>query len=429
MNYNILVSPFRRTYALPVYGSLSRICFFLLVFSSLLAGQAAIAQSIRIVEVDPGNEWVTLKNFGSTTVDISNYWLCQRPNYDRIGESGSVAIVSGDLVLSPNEEVIVNVSPAGQSGGFNAITDLTENSELGLFASASFGSTDPEIYLDFVTWGGVTSPTRAGQAVTAGRWDDATSFAEGGAPFSYIGDANDIGADFWQGAETGDARVRIVEVDPGNEWVTLKNFGNATVDISNYWLCQRPNYDRIGESGSIAIVSGDLVLSPGEEVILNVSPAGQSGGFNPITNLTDNSELGLFASGSFGSTDPEIYLDFVTWGGITNPTRAGQAVTADRWDDAASFADGGAPFSYIGGANDIGADFWQGAEVGEPAVRIVQVDPRNEWVTIKNFGTATVDISGYWLCQRPNYDQIGESGSVAIVSGDLVLSPRRRSHT
>ena len=38
-----------------------------------------------------------------------------------------------------------------------------------LFASADFGSTDPENLLDFVSWGGVTEPTRADQAVTAGR--------------------------------------------------------------------------------------------------------------------------------------------------------------------------------------------------------------------------------------------------------------------
>ena len=382
-----------------------------------------MAQNVRIVEVNPENEWVTLKNYGSESVDISGYWLCQRPEYDQLGESGSIGIVSGDLVLDPMEEVIVNVSPAGQSGGFTAIVDLPENGELGLFANSSFGSTDPSILLDFVSWGGVTSPTRANQAVEAGRWDAEDSFVDGGAPFTYIGGANDAGASFWEGEEAGNAIVRIVEVNPENEWVTLKNFGTDTIDISGYWLCQRPEYDQLGESGSIAIVSGDFVLDPMEEVIVNVSPAGQSGGFTAIVDLPENGELGLFANSSFGSTDPSILLDFVSWGGVTAPTRANQAVEAGRWDAEDSFVDGGAPFTYIGGANDVGASFWEGEEAGNAIVRIVEVNPENEWVTLKNFGTDTIDISGYWLCQRPEYDQLGESGSIAIVSGDFVLDP------
>ena len=423
MNNTLLLSSFRRLYAQPVSSYLHRIGFLLFTLSFLFTNQTSNAQNIRIVEVDTRNEWVTLKNFGSSTIDISGYWLCERPNYDRIGDAGAVSIVSGDLVLAPNEEVIVNVSPAGQSGGFNAITDLSDNSELGLFASSSFGSTDPDVYLDFVTWGGITNPTRAQQAVDAGRWDDANSFVAGAAPFEYLGDANDVGADFWQGDEGGDAIVRIVEVDTRNEWVTLKNFGSSTIDISGYWLCERPNYDRIGDAGAVSIVSGDLVLAPNEEVIVNVSPAGQSGGFSAITDLSDNSELGLFASSSFGSTDPDVYLDFVTWGGITNPTRAQQAVDAGRWDDANSFVAGAAPFEYLGDANDVGADFWQGDEGGDAIVRIVEVDTRNEWVTLKNFGSSTIDISGYWLCERPKYDRIGDAGAVSIVSGDLVLAP------
>ena len=351
----------------PRYRQVLRILPFLLVF--LFSAQLTTAQGVRIIEVDPSNEWVTLKNFGSATVDISGYWLCERPNYDRIGDSGAVRIVAGDLVLDPEEEVIVSVSPAGQSGGFNAITDLGENSELGLFVDSNFGSTDPSILLDFVTWGGVTSPTRVSQAVEAGRWDDVNTFAEGNAPFEYIGGANDIGASFWRGADLGAGLVRIIEVDPSNEWVTLKNFGSATVDISGYWLCERPNYDRIGDSGAVRIVAGDLVLDPEEEVIVSVSPAGQSGGFNAITDLGENSELGLFVDSNFGSTDPSILLDFVTWGGVTSPTRVSQAVEAGRWDDVNTFAEGSAPFEYIGGANDIGASFWRGADLnGEGGV-------------------------------------------------------------
>ena len=383
----------------------------------------ALDFNIRIINVDPATEWVTIKNFGSETIDISGYWLCQRPQYDRLGDAGAIRIIFGDLVLDPEEEVLVSVSPAGQSGEFSAITDLPDNGELGLFANASFGSTDPDDLLDFVTWGGITEPTRVEQAVAAGRWDLPGSFAEGGAPFSFIGEANDVGANFWEGEEDeAGAIVRISFVDPINEYVTIKNFGTETIDISSYWLCQRPQYDQLGESGSIAIIAGDFLLEPGEEVVIDVSPAGASGGFTAITDLPDNGELGLFSEASFGSIDPEILLDFVSWGGVTEPTRADQAFAANRWDDVASFVEGNAPFTYIGGADDIGASFWEGGE-GVTAVRIVGVDPSNEWVTIKNFGDESVDISNYWLCQRPQYDQLGEAGSITIVEGDFLLEP------
>ena len=194
-----MFAPFLRTRLLHLTS------FFLI---SLFIVGTSHAQKIRIVDVDPATEWVTIKNLGTETVDISNYWLCQRPGYDRLGDENAIRVVFGDLVLSPDEEVLFSVSPDGQSGEFNAITDLPDNGELGLFSEASFGSTDSRVFLDFVTWGGVTEPTRVEQAVTAERWDAAESFVTGIAPFTFIGDGHDVGADFWKGT----ANVRIVDV-------------------------------------------------------------------------------------------------------------------------------------------------------------------------------------------------------------------------
>ena len=41
-------------------------------------------------------------------------------------------------------------------------------------------------------------------------------------------------------------------------------------------------------------------------------------------------------------------------------------------------------------------------------------------VEIKNNGTTEVDISNYWLCDFPAYEQIN---SLNIIAGDAVLSP------
>jgi len=54
---------------------------------------------------------------------------------------------------------------------------------LSLFSTNSFGSSDPAILLDFVQWGAGNQP-RSGQAVNAGRWDDATQFIDCPAPYA-----------------------------------------------------------------------------------------------------------------------------------------------------------------------------------------------------------------------------------------------------
>ncbi len=361
-------------------------------------GGAAGEAIVRIAFVDVETNYVTLQNFGDASQDISSFWLCKRPAYDQIGNASSVAIVTegADLILDPNESIVLDISPDGQSGGFNPITDLDENAEMALFTEANFGSTDPEILLDFVSWGGVTEPTRAGQAVTAGRWDAADSFVDGVSPFTYIGGAADVGAAFWEGGAAGEAIVRIVFVDVETNYVTLQNFGDASQDISSFWLCKRPAYDQIGNASSVAIVTegADLILDPNESIVLDISPDGQSGGFNPITDLDENAEMALFTEANFGSTDPEILLDFVSWGGVTEPTRAGQAVTAGRWDAADSFVDGVSPFTYIGGAADVGAAFWEGSVEGA-LVEAFQVNGRsNAAIIVENLQEgAVIDIS------------------------------------
>ena len=123
---------------------------------------------------------VTFTNLGEGSIDIGAYWLCLGPGtYRQIS-----AQTTGDTNLEPNETITVpyDVNP-------------TEDG-LSIFSSTAFGSSDPEVLLDFVQWGAGNQP-RSAQAVTAGRWDNASSFVPESTEYIFDGGAEDVGVTFW----------------------------------------------------------------------------------------------------------------------------------------------------------------------------------------------------------------------------------------
>ena len=111
---------------------------------------------------------------------------------------------------------------------------------------------------------------------------------------------------------TGQAQVRITEVNLSTRNVELTNFGSTTVSFGTTWQwCRRRNYSAVSAAGeSIA--------------------AGESKQFT-ISNLNQtSSDLGLYIGSSFG--DPASMQDFVQWGGsFVSTGREGQAVTKEIW--------------------------------------------------------------------------------------------------
>ncbi|MEM6337032.1 MAG: T9SS type A sorting domain-containing protein [Bacteroidota bacterium] len=364
----------------------------------------ADAQDIRIVRVDPETNTVTIKNLGTTSADISDFWLCVRPQYDRIGESGSVAVVSGDLTLGADEEVVLDVSPAGASGGFTPITSLEANSELGLFATSTFGSTDPAVLLDFVTWGGITASTRVGQAVTAGRWDDANTTVAGAGPYTFLGSAGEFGADFW----VSDTEIRMTRIIPESDIVILENADTVALDISGFWFCTIAGiYPQVSNPDDVEVLEGDLMLDPGERVALRI--------LTPDGIVDEAGSLFLFSTAllGFNNGNPASVRDFAQWD-APNGFRVENAVAAGRWEDAGNFIEGVAPYFIDEVApGSFTSDQWSAKT---SAVRITNVDPANDQVTLKNFGTEEIDITGYWFCLA-----VGQYEEVT--GADLVLSP------
>ncbi|MEO9483920.1 MAG: hypothetical protein ABJG47_10760 [Ekhidna sp.] len=287
--------------------------------------------NVRIITVDPAGDLVTLKNFGTEVEDLSNYFFCMRKVYPGLS---TITPVSGDLTLDPNEEVQLPV----------AINDAS--SDVALYLNNN-GFASAENMIDFMQFGqDVGADGRANVAVDKGIWTTG-EFVEGAAPYNFTGTTDDTGASFW----IASAAIRIVSINPDSESVTIKNLGGSEKDISAYQFCLGPgNYNGITNYTSI---TGDFVLSPNEEVTIDLATSNGN-----VNDLPAQGGLGLFSDTSFSSESPDILKDYVQWGAADQP-RVGQAVTAGRWNDAANFVSGTAPYTYIGSFDNVGSSFWQ----------------------------------------------------------------------
>lgn len=131
--------------------------------------------------------------------------------------------------------------------------------------------------------------------------------------------------------------IRITAINTQENLVTLTNLGTAATNISDYQLCLGPG-TYVGIEAS--------TIAPDESITISYVINETAGG------------LSIFSTGgSFSSTDPEILIDYVQWGDA-DQARVDQAVTANRWDNASNYLEGGPIYTFIGEANDVGSDFW-----------------------------------------------------------------------
>lgn len=327
---------------------------------------------IRISQVDAKSDLVVLSNLGTTTTNVGTYWLCLGP-----GTYVNVADATTESTnLAPNESVTLSYDVNQTADG------------LGIFTENSFTSSDPDILIDYVQWG-AGNQARVGQAVTAGRWNDATAFVASGDVYNFTGQASQFGSSFYESIseEAAEPVVRVLKVDADLDQVWLSNLGSASIDVADYWLCLGPGtYRRIGDITTLA-----TVIEPGANIMVSYD----------VNEVADG--LGLFSTNtSFGSSDPTIFVDYVQWG-AANQARVDQAVTAGRWDDADNFLAIGDSYTFTGEADEFGSTFYSiEAIVVEAAVlRILQVNAATDQVWLSNFGGQSIDVADYWLCLGP----------------------------
>ena len=110
------------------------------------------------------------------------------------------------------------------------------------------------------------------------------------------------------------AQLEISEIS-NDGTVEIVNTSDNAVDVSNYWLCNRPAYSRFN---TLNIECGQLNVAAGESLTVS--------GFS-LNSAGD--ELGIYTNSSFGSASG--LLDYVIWGDRQGGTRETVAVAAGLW--------------------------------------------------------------------------------------------------
>lgn len=103
----------------------------------------------------------------------------------------------------------------------------------------------------------------------------------------------------------GPADLAITAIEFGGA-ITVTNLGDAPVDVTDLWLCNRPSYAPMPATS----------IAPGESISITDLPTADVGG-----------EVALYTSNSFG--DSASIIDYVAWG--TGGGRAAVAADAGIW--------------------------------------------------------------------------------------------------
>ncbi len=223
--------------------------------------------------------------------------------------------------------------------------------------------------------------------------------------------------------------IVLNEIEYLGDSVEIRNNGNETVDISDFFLCLGPTTYR--QIGALPVVSGSTTLEPGALLVVTYDQINSAAG--QISNVSGTGGLGLYINNS-GFANAANLVDFVQWG-ASGSTRETTAVEAGIWTDGEFVPVVNNPANSIifDGMGNSASDFSETTTPSfgtdndvatAPMVRSVvlnEVEFLGDRVEILNNGNVDVDISDYFLCLGPGtYRQVG---ALPVVSGSTMLAP------
>lgn len=214
---------------------------------------------IRILGVDPNQNLVKIRNYGSTNVDITGYILSTKLTNFTVGSMNVIAGTPSSLGSMQTAWV--------QGGSIDAT-----GADLALYASGTTDFNNTSNLLDFVQWksGG---HGREAVAVSKGIWT-AGDFVCGDPSYSYVGDGGtvDFGANHWLGVN---CTTSIDEVN-GGEKLTI--YPNPAKDVLNVTIASNVtvlSYRLVNILGEVVLES--IQNYSNEKLLLDISgfPKGQ----------------------------------------------------------------------------------------------------------------------------------------------------------
>ena len=140
----------------------------------------------------------------------------------------------------------------------------------------------------------------------------------------------------------GDGCVRIIGVDPINNFITIANLTTTPADLSDFRLCSL--FDYTNNLSSLTAPFGDVSNIPPDDIVILSWP------------LDDNAaDLALyFPNGGFD--DPNAMVDFMQYGSAGNG-REDEAVAAGLWS-AGDFIPQAVVYVWVGQCTDHSSANW-----------------------------------------------------------------------
>ena len=317
----------------------------------------------------PGGEWVELYNNGSSTIDLTGYWLQDLAgNMITLDESHLVG-ASADaatLLIYPQETRVVAVNATANSGVLN-------NGQETLRLYLANGSIGHE-----VMWSSNQPGFSLEASTTGGMWQYSTyptPNATNAPQLSEITSSGDVHLNEILPVSTMDGSSA-----PDGEWVEFYNGGTTDVDLNGWSIIDGMGNVTYLDPGSIVVNSsqGSTMINAGERRLVE---------FTSDTRLWDNYNHLVVRDSSGAIVDMGHYT--TNYGSDVSLLR-GQNYH-DPWTPSITPSPGQPDPTPTPTTGDVKITEVLPDAVGSDSASY----PSGEWIEIQNMGTEEVDVAGW----------------------------------
>ena len=317
----------------------------------------------------PGGEWVELYNNGSTTIDLTGFWLQDLAGNMMMLDENHLVGATADtatLLIYPQETRVVAVNATSNSGVLN---NGQETLRLYL-ANGSIG--------DEVIWNGNQPGFSLEASANGGLWDHATYPTPNATNAPGLGDIT----------ASGDVRIHeILPVStsdmssaPDGEWIELYNEGTSDIDLNAWSIIDGMGNVTYLDPGSIVVNSsqGSTMIQAGERRLVE---------FTGDTRLWDNHNHLVLRDATGLIMDMGHYT--TNYGPNISLLR-GQNYH-DPWTPSISPSPGQPNPTPTPTTGDVKITEVLPDAVGSDSASY----PSGEWIEIQNIGSEEVDVAGW----------------------------------
>lgn len=356
------------------------------VFTAYAAGNETGVYINEIESDDPsgGNDWIEIINTGKSDINIGNWFVSDDKGLDCVS-NGSTRKIPPKTVLKAGAVMVLENS-------INFDFGLGKNDTASLY-DANSTLLDTYTYTGHAVGTYSRVPDGTGGFLDQAATKNARNIVSGG------GEAPDY---------TVKSTLVINEVNSSpDDWVELMNTGNTDLNLCGYEIRDNSNDHRWKFPDGSVIRAGSLLVVDAKDTCLIYDD--QSG-----TYVSDT----FAAAIGIGSGDSIRLYD-----------KGGKLLDACSWTEHASYnsnaalaslgryPDGTGSFCITKETKGLSNDWYK------PQIVINEVESNGDdtdWVEIMNIGTATVDISGWYLLDN---DQVGHAADITPIADGTMLDP------